>query len=56
MVERNAGVEADRRIEIRIGIHLGDVVEEGDGDLNGVNSTPRNIAESANFAIGSCAP
>ena len=28
MVERNAGVPDDRRIEFRIGIHLGDVVEE----------------------------
>src|SRR6201995_3049008 len=33
MVERNAGVAIDRRIEFRIGIHLGDVVEESDGDL-----------------------
>ena len=35
MVERNAGVPAGRRIEFRIGIHLGDVVEEADGDLLG---------------------
>ena len=28
MIERNAGVPAERRIEFRIGIHLGDVVEE----------------------------
>ena len=28
MVERNAGVAPDKRIEFRIGIHLGDVVEE----------------------------
>jgi adenylate cyclase len=34
MIERNAGVPADRQIEFRIGIHLGDVVEETDGDLN----------------------
>src|SRR5262245_63268184 len=33
MVERNTGVPQDRRIEFRIGIHLGDVVEESDGDL-----------------------
>jgi|SoiMethySBSTD1v2_1073268.scaffolds.fasta_scaffold13380_7 Adenylate and Guanylate cyclase catalytic domain len=33
MIDRNAGVPADRRIEFRIGIHLGDVVEESDGDL-----------------------
>src|SRR5208282_3683079 len=35
MVERNAGVPAGRRIEFRIGVHLGDVVEEADGDLMG---------------------
>jgi adenylate cyclase len=43
MVERNAGVPADRRIEFRIGIHLGDVVVESDGDLmgDGVNIAAR---------------
>ncbi len=35
MAERNAGVPEDRRIAFRIGVHLGDVVEEGDGDLIG---------------------
>ena len=35
MVERNAGVPEDRRIVFQIGIHLGDVVEESDGDLMG---------------------
>jgi adenylate cyclase len=35
MIERNAGVPAERRIEFRIGIHLGDIVEESDGDLMG---------------------
>ena len=35
MVERNAGLPQDRRIDFRIGIHLGDVVEEADGDLMG---------------------
>src|ERR1700734_3541674 len=33
MQERNAGLPPDRRIEFRIGVHLGDVVEESDGDL-----------------------
>ena len=43
MVERNAGVAPDKRIEFRIGIHLGDVVEENDGDLmgDGVNIAAR---------------
>ena len=35
MVERNAEVAPDKRIEFRIGIHVGDVVEESDGDLMG---------------------
>src|ERR1044072_5480078 len=35
MVERNAGVPDERRITFRIGIHVGDVVEESDGDLMG---------------------
>jgi adenylate cyclase len=43
MIERNAGVAPDKRIEFRIGIHLGDVVEESDGDLmgDGVNIAVR---------------
>jgi adenylate cyclase len=43
MVERNAGLPSDRRIEFRIGVHLGDVVEESDGDLmgDGVNIAAR---------------
>jgi hypothetical protein len=43
MVERNAGLPPDRRIEFRVGIHLGDVVEESDGDLmgDGVNIAAR---------------
>jgi TolB-like protein/class 3 adenylate cyclase len=43
MVERNAGVPDDRRIVFRIGIYLGDVVEEADGDLmgDGVNIAAR---------------
>ena len=43
MVDRNAGVALDKRIEFRIGIHLGDVVEESDGDLmgDGVNIAAR---------------
>ena len=43
LVERNAGLPPDRRIEFRVGIHLGDVVEESDGDLmgDGVNIAAR---------------
>ncbi len=43
MVERNAGLPPERRIEFRMGVHLGDVVEEADGDLmgDGVNIAAR---------------
>jgi adenylate cyclase len=43
MVERNAHAPADRRIEFRMGVHLGDVVEESDGDLmgDGINIASR---------------
>jgi hypothetical protein len=40
---RNAGLPPERRIEFRVGIHVGDVVEESDGDLmgGGVNIAAR---------------
>ena len=43
MVERNADVAQEKRIEFRVGIHLGDIVEESDGDLmgDGVNIAAR---------------
>lgn len=50
MVDRNAGVSEVRRIVFRIGVHVGDVVEERDGDLMG---------EGVNIAArleGVCAP
>ena len=64
MVERNAGLPPEKRIEFRVGIHLGDVVEESDGDLmgDGVNIAARleGIASPAGSAsprtpIGRCA-
>src|ERR1700683_4430431 len=55
MVERNAGLPPDRRIEFRIGIHLGDVVEESDGDLmgDGVNIAARleGIAQPGSICL-----
>src|SRR5215813_3068013 len=53
MVERNAGVPQERRIEFRIGVHLGDVVEESDGDLmgDGVNIASRLEGIAAPGAI-----
>ena len=57
MVERNAEVAPDKRIEFRIGIHLGDVVEESDGDLmgDGVNIAARleGIAKPGAYACPS---
>jgi adenylate cyclase len=43
MIERNSGLPQERRIEFRIGVHLGDVVEEADGDLmgDGINIAAR---------------
>ena len=55
LVERNAGLPAERRIEFRVGIHLGDVVEETDGDLmgDGVDIAARleGIAEPGAIAL-----
>jgi TolB-like protein/class 3 adenylate cyclase len=55
MVERNAGVPPEKRIEFRVGIHVGDVVEESDGDLmgDGVNIAARieSIAEPGGICL-----
>jgi class 3 adenylate cyclase len=55
MVERNTGLPPERRIEFRIGIHLGDVVEESDGDLmgDGVNIAARleGVADRGGICI-----
>jgi adenylate cyclase len=53
MIERNVGVPPERRIEFRVGIHLGDVVEESDGDLmgDGVNIAARLEGIAAPGAI-----
>jgi adenylate cyclase len=53
MAERNVGTPEDQRIEFRIGIHLGDVVEEADGDLmgDGVNIAARLEGVAAPGAI-----
>ena len=59
MVERNAGLPPERRIEFRVGIHLGDVVEEADGDLmgDGVNIAARleGIAEPGGVCLSNAA-
>ena len=59
MVERNAGLPPERRIEFRTGIHLGDVVVESDGDLmgDGVNiaARPEGIAKPGAICLSSAA-
>src|SRR5262249_18815627 len=52
--ERNAGIAGERRMEWRIGIHLGDVLVEGDDILGeGVNLAARleGIAEPGGLCI-----
>src|SRR6202167_675110 len=55
MTARNANVAPDRRIEFRVGIHLGDVIVESDGDLmgDGVNIAARleGIAEPGGICL-----
>jgi adenylate cyclase len=53
MAERNVGTPEDQRIVFRVGIHLGDVVEEADGDLmgDGVNIAARLESIAAPGAI-----
>ena len=55
MAERNAEVVHDKRIEFRIGVHVGVVVEESDGDLmgDGVNIAARlqSIAKPGGVCI-----
>jgi adenylate cyclase len=54
MGERNANVTPDQRIELRIGVHVGDIIiEEGDIFGDGVNIAARleSIAEPAGICI-----
>jgi adenylate cyclase len=59
MAVRNSGVPADRQIRFRIGIHVGDVMVESDGDLmgDGVNIAARleGIAEPGGICLSSAA-
>ncbi|HEX4111386.1 MAG TPA: adenylate/guanylate cyclase domain-containing protein [Stellaceae bacterium] len=55
MAVRNADIAPDRRIQFRVGIHLGDVIVESDGDLmgDGVNIAARleGIAEPGGICL-----
>jgi TolB-like protein/class 3 adenylate cyclase/Tfp pilus assembly protein PilF len=59
MIERNTGLPPEKRIEFRVGVHVGDVVEEGDGDLmgDGVNIAARleQLAEPGGVVISGAA-
>jgi adenylate cyclase len=52
MIARNSDMPLEQRIEFRIGIHLGDVVEETDGDLMG---DAVNIAAQLEAVAAPCA-
>ena len=58
-IERNAGLPPERRIEFRVGVHLGDVIEENDGDLmgDGVNIAARleGMAEPGGIVLSGAA-
>ena len=54
MTERNASVAGDQRIEFRIGVHLGDVIVEGDdihGDGVNVAARLEGLAETGGICI-----
>jgi len=59
MATRNAALPAERHILFRVGIHLGDVIEEEDGDLmgDGVNIAARleGIAEPGSIYLSRAA-
>jgi hypothetical protein len=56
MVERNAEIAPDKRIEFRIGIHLGDVVEESDGDLMATASISPHGCRASQSPVGFASP
>src|SRR5437764_8662731 len=53
MIERNAPVPEDKRIELRIGIHIGDVIIE-DGDIRIDRSASTLAASSRARSLPTC--
>src|SRR5262245_21792192 len=54
MAERNSGLVQDRRIDLRIGINLGDVIVEGDdrhGDGVNIAARLQQLAEPGGIAV-----
>jgi TolB-like protein len=54
MAERNQGIPVERCLTFRIGVHLGDVVEEDDGDLMGDSVNIASRLEGVCEAGGIC--
>jgi len=54
-VERNAGIPGERRMEWRVGIHLGDVLVEGD-DISATASTSRHGSKASLSPAASASP
>src|SRR5215475_13586712 len=58
MVERNVAIEPDRRIDVRMGLHVGDIIIEGDDIFgDGVNIAARleGIAEAGGICFSRAA-
>src|SRR5215510_1965848 len=54
MAKRNDGVPADRRIDVRIGVHVGDVIVEGEdrhGDAVNVAARLEQLAEPGGICV-----
>ena len=54
MAERNDGIADDKRIDVRMGVHVGDVIIEGDdrhGDAVNIAARLQQIAESGGICV-----
>jgi class 3 adenylate cyclase/TolB-like protein len=54
MAERNNGLSADRRIDVRMGLHVGDVIVEGDdrhGDAVNIAARLQQLAETGGICV-----
>src|SRR5215813_4309087 len=54
MAERNSGISGDQRIDARMGVHVGDVIVEGDdrhGDAVNVAARLQQLAEAGGVCV-----